>query len=44
MTKLPHVGATLPKTWVEVRQALENDHRNYMELAGISGPLPAARV
>ena len=30
---LPHVGASLPKTWVKVRQALENDPRNYMELA-----------
>ena len=26
------MGATLPRTWVKVRQALENDHRNYIEL------------
>ncbi|MCA1620260.1 MAG: leucine-rich repeat domain-containing protein [Acidobacteria bacterium] len=27
---LPHVGATLPKTWVKVREALERDERNYI--------------
>ncbi|AOY82616.1 hypothetical protein BJP36_24570 [Moorena producens JHB] len=27
---LPHVGQPLPKTWVKVRQALENDSRNYI--------------
>ena len=32
LTRLPHVGAALPKTWVKVRQALESDPRNYMEL------------
>ena len=30
--KLPHIGETLPKTWVKVRQALENDSRNYISL------------
>ncbi|MGK7893497.1 MAG: COR domain-containing protein [Xenococcus sp. (in: cyanobacteria)] len=30
--KLPLVGQTLPKTWVKVRQALENDNRNYISL------------
>ncbi len=30
--KLPHIGQTLPKTWVKVRQALENDTRNYISL------------
>ncbi|NES87329.1 MAG: GTPase, partial [Moorea sp. SIO2B7] len=29
---LPHVGQPLPKTWVNVRQALENDSRNYISL------------
>ncbi|NEO73423.1 COR domain-containing protein [Moorena sp. SIO3H5] len=29
---LPHVGQVLPKTWVKVRQALENDCRNYISL------------
>ncbi|NEO48162.1 MAG: leucine-rich repeat protein, partial [Moorea sp. SIO4A3] len=29
---LPHVGQELPKTWVKVRQALENDYRNYISL------------
>ena len=27
---LPHVGAVLPKTWVNVRNALEQDRRNYI--------------
>ena len=30
--KLPHIGQALPKTWVKVRQALENDTRNYITL------------
>jgi internalin A len=30
ISKLPHVGALLPKTWVYVRQALEDDQRNYI--------------
>ncbi|WP_424096055.1 COR domain-containing protein [Moorena producens] len=29
---LPHVGQELPKTWVNVRQSLENDSRNYIYL------------
>ncbi|NEO37599.1 MAG: leucine-rich repeat protein [Moorea sp. SIOASIH] len=29
---LPHVGQALPKTWVKVRQALENDSRDYISL------------
>ena len=29
---LPHVGAPLPKTWVQVRQALEQDERNHITL------------
>ncbi len=31
MTRLAHVGAALPKTWVKVREALESDPRNYMD-------------
>jgi len=27
---LPHVGSVLPKTWVNVRNALEQDDRNYI--------------
>ena len=30
--KLPHVGEKLPKTWVKVRQTLEQDERNYISL------------
>ncbi|MEM9274092.1 MAG: COR domain-containing protein [Cyanobacteria bacterium P01_F01_bin.143] len=30
--KLPHIGQALPKTWVQVRQALENDERNHISL------------
>jgi internalin A len=29
---LPHVGTPLPKTWVKVREQLENDPRNYVGL------------
>ncbi|MGK7898954.1 MAG: COR domain-containing protein [Xenococcus sp. (in: cyanobacteria)] len=29
---LPHIGQTLPKTWVKVKQALENDLRDYIPL------------
>lgn len=29
---LPHIGQTLPKTWIKVREALENDPRNYISL------------
>jgi Leucine-rich repeat (LRR) protein len=32
LTKLPHVGSPLPKTWVKVREALERDERNYIGL------------
>ncbi|MEQ9001383.1 MAG: COR domain-containing protein [Coleofasciculus sp. B1-GNL1-01] len=30
ITHLPHVGTPLPKLWVRVRAALENDSRNYI--------------
>ena len=30
--ELPHIGQTLPKTWVKVRQSLESDPRNYISL------------
>ncbi len=29
---LPHIGAPLPKTWVKVRETLEQDHRNHIRL------------
>jgi len=29
---LPHVGAALPKTWVRVRESMENDPCNYISL------------
>ncbi|MFN6536513.1 MAG: COR domain-containing protein [Nostoc sp. EkiNYC01] len=29
---LPHIGSPLPKTWVRVREALENNSRNYIGL------------
>jgi internalin A len=29
---LPHVGTELPKTWVKVREALEQESRNYISL------------
>ena len=32
LSQLPHIGQTLPKTWVKVRHALENDPRNYITL------------
>jgi GTPase SAR1 family protein len=32
LSQLPQIGQTLPKTWVKVRQALENDPRNYISL------------
>ncbi|MCP6760748.1 MAG: TIR domain-containing protein, partial [Fischerella sp. CENA71] len=31
ISKLDHVGTPLPKLWVRVRAALENDSRNYIE-------------
>jgi internalin A len=36
ITTLPHVGTALPKKWVEVRQALEADERNYISLGEYS--------
>ncbi len=30
ISRLPHVGQLLPKLWVKVRYALENDSRNYI--------------
>jgi internalin A len=30
ISQLPHVGIPLPKTWVYVRQSLEDDTRNYI--------------
>ncbi|MBD2329954.1 COR domain-containing protein [Alkalinema sp. FACHB-956] len=30
ISQLPHIGTPLPKTWVNVRQALETDTRNYI--------------
>lgn len=32
LTKLPHIGSPLPRTWVKVREALERDARNYIGL------------
>jgi internalin A len=32
ISRLPQVGAPLPKTWVKVREALERDARNYISL------------
>ncbi|MDF2387855.1 leucine-rich repeat protein [Nostoc ellipsosporum NOK] len=29
---LPHIGSPLPKTWVKVREALENNPHNYISL------------
>jgi hypothetical protein len=33
ISHLPHIGTELPKTWVRVREALENDPRNHISLA-----------
>ncbi|MFM6213845.1 COR domain-containing protein, partial [Planktothrix sp.] len=30
ISKLPHIGTPLPKLWVRIRSALENDSRNYI--------------
>ena len=30
--RLPHIGTALPKTWVDVRKALENEDRDYISL------------
>lgn len=32
ISKLEHIGSPLPKTWVKVREILENDIRNYISL------------
>jgi Leucine-rich repeat (LRR) protein len=32
ISQLPHVGTALPKTWVKVREQLEQDHRYHIEL------------
>ena len=32
ISALPHVGQSLPKKWVDVREALESDSRNYISL------------
>ncbi|RCJ25694.1 GTPase [Nostoc sp. ATCC 43529] len=32
ISNLPHVGTELPKTWVKVREALEQDSREYISL------------
>jgi internalin A len=32
ISKLPHIGTALPKTWVKVREALENNPNNYIRL------------
>jgi GTPase SAR1 family protein len=37
ISRLPHVGSALPKTWVMVREALERDPRNYISLEEFLG-------
>ncbi|MCP4352817.1 MAG: leucine-rich repeat protein [Desulfobacterales bacterium] len=32
ISNLSHIGAALPKTWVDVRKTLENDPRNYISV------------
>ena len=32
LSQLPHIGQTLPKTWVRVRRVLESDPRNFITL------------
>ncbi|TYQ23664.1 GTP-binding protein [Pseudanabaena sp. UWO311] len=32
LSQLPHIGQTLPKTWVRVRRILESDPRNFITL------------
>jgi internalin A len=32
ISHLPHIGAQLPKTWIKVREALEEDSRNHITL------------
>jgi Leucine-rich repeat (LRR) protein len=33
MKELPHIGGTLPKTWIRVRESLEQDERNHITLS-----------
>ncbi|NEP80618.1 MAG: GTPase [Okeania sp. SIO3B3] len=33
ISNLPHIGTALPKTWKKVREVLETDGRNYIDLA-----------
>jgi GTPase SAR1 family protein len=32
ISQLPHIGNSLPKTWIKVREKLEQDERNYISL------------
>jgi|694.fasta_scaffold16559_12 GTPase SAR1 family protein len=32
ISRLPHIGNSLPKTWIKVREKLERDERNYISL------------
>jgi hypothetical protein len=32
ISQLPHIGNSLPKTWIKVREKLEGDERNYISL------------
>ena len=32
ISRLPHIGNSLPKTWIKVREKLEEDKRNYISL------------
>jgi len=32
ISQLPHIGNSLPKTWIQVRETLEEDERNYISL------------
>ena len=32
IAQLPHIGNSLPKSWIEVRKKLEQDERNYISL------------
>ena len=32
ISKLPHIGNSLPKTWIKVREKLEEDERNHISL------------
>ncbi|MCK4766466.1 MAG: leucine-rich repeat domain-containing protein [Candidatus Aminicenantes bacterium] len=37
ISNLPHIGVELPKTWVKVRESLENETRNYINLGEFLG-------